>query len=399
MEYFLILYGMFLFGSVFETTNAADCLIDRKKIDKFFPLLLLPTYQNFPHLFDATYLPVRGSQNIVIGDGKNIAVACPGAEVILGKAQTNVELKPCTCKNKKFQCDTTLYAPLDVKCSDIPKPVVNKIPNTDNFKIGFKIGTTFLTQITGIYDTANDITRHTNHFILNIINDIKIPDSRPSFIEPTFPKCGDVYTQENQKKAITGLFTGDEKKEVEGYFVKGQKYLAKGHLTPNVDYDFLYQRKATFFYINAVPQWQQINNGNWKALEGDVRDMAAQSSNFLNIYTGAVGISEFFQKQLFLCNKQLPVPKFVYKVVVLPGNAPKAVAFVMSNNPYDKTESSSFKCTDVCNSVGHFINTEHTKCNKSYEKGCLYCCQVDDVLRKSIPFLPVTGNMPLLTKI
>ncbi|XP_071056589.1 uncharacterized protein [Onthophagus taurus] len=206
-------------------------------------------------------------------------------------------------QKSNFHCDTTFYAPSDINCSDIPTPVVNGPTTTNNFQIGFLIGTKFLTQIIGIYDTAYDITRHANHVILNSINDIKIPDSRPSFIEPSFPKCN---TLETQKKSITRLYTGNQKKEVEGYFVKGQKYLAKGRLTTNIDYGFLYQRKATFFYHNVVPQWQQISNGNWKTLKSDVRDMAALSSSFLNIYTGAVGISELFKKQLFLWNKHLP---------------------------------------------------------------------------------------------
>ena len=51
-------------------------------------------------------------------------------------------------------------------------------------------------------------------------------------------------------------------------------WFAKGHLSP--DAAFVYQREqdATYFYINAAPQFQSFNNGNWKQLEEVTREMA-----------------------------------------------------------------------------------------------------------------------------
>ena len=31
---------------------------------------------------------------------------------------------------------------------------------------------------------------------------------------------------------------------------------------------------ATYYYINVAPQWQSFNNGNWKELESDTRNLA-----------------------------------------------------------------------------------------------------------------------------
>ena len=31
-------------------------------------------------------------------------------------------------------------------------------------------------------------------------------------------------------------------------------------------------QESTYYYGNAVPQWQSINNGNWKRLESSVRE-------------------------------------------------------------------------------------------------------------------------------
>ncbi len=42
-------------------------------------------------------------------------------------------------------------------------------------------------------------------------------------------------------------------------------YMARGHLAPDADFVYESFQDATYYYFNAAPQWQSINNGNWKA--------------------------------------------------------------------------------------------------------------------------------------
>ena len=53
-----------------------------------------------------------------------------------------------------------------------------------------------------------------------------------------------------------------------------QDWFAKGHLSP--DAAFVYQREqdATYYYINAAPQFQSFNAVNWRLLEEGVRELA-----------------------------------------------------------------------------------------------------------------------------
>ncbi|KAK7023466.1 hypothetical protein SK128_010671 [Halocaridina rubra] len=43
-----------------------------------------------------------------------------------------------------------------------------------------------------------------------------------------------------------------------------QLYFAKGHMSPDADFVTIAEQDATYYFINALPQWQAFNNGNWK---------------------------------------------------------------------------------------------------------------------------------------
>lgn len=51
-------------------------------------------------------------------------------------------------------------------------------------------------------------------------------------------------------------------------------YFAKGHLSPDAAFVYDAQQDATYYFMNVAPQFQTFNNGNWKAMEGAIRDYA-----------------------------------------------------------------------------------------------------------------------------
>ena len=57
---------------------------------------------------------------------------------------------------------------------------------------------------------------------------------------------------------------------------KSKNYIAKGHLTPDAAMVYDFEQKATYFFINAAPQFQAFNNGNWKYLEDRARKLAVK---------------------------------------------------------------------------------------------------------------------------
>lgn len=56
------------------------------------------------------------------------------------------------------------------------------------------------------------------------------------------------------------------------------RFFAKGHLTPNADFQLESWRDVTFMFVNVQPQWQEINGGNWEQVEQATRFNAAAVS-------------------------------------------------------------------------------------------------------------------------
>ncbi|GAB0101037.1 hypothetical protein DMENIID0001_171580 [Sergentomyia squamirostris] len=102
-------------------------------------------------------------------------------------------------------------------------------------------------------------------------------------------------------------------------------YLARGHLVPDADFKSLGGKKATSNYINIVPQFQNVNNGDWKSVEGHTRKRCRDedvASTVLKVITGVVDIQQIEcsdrNETLFLDmdKKKIPVPRLLWKAVV-----------------------------------------------------------------------------------
>ena len=42
-------------------------------------------------------------------------------------------------------------------------------------------------------------------------------------------------------------------------------------------------QEASYYYSNAAPQWQTINNGNWKDVEYTVRKLSRETGRDLQV--------------------------------------------------------------------------------------------------------------------
>ncbi len=97
-------------------------------------------------------------------------------------------------------------------------------------------------------------------------------------------------------------------------------YLARGHLSPASDFVYNSFQDATFYYINAAPQWQNFNAGNWVEVENGIRSFVEDQGRDLVVYTGTNGVMELDDSdgdkvEIYLYpddeGDRLPVPKSV----------------------------------------------------------------------------------------
>nr|CAD7432779.1 unnamed protein product [Timema monikensis] len=246
------------------------------------------------------------------------------------------------------------------------------------------------------FDYVNLITLFSNHSMNHLdLNSTKDNTTKPVFQSADFyfgrlgnKDIENLYKREEQSKTLSSLLG-----ENSVYLPSNSTYLTKGHLTPNADLDSV-DRNATYYYVNAVPQWNGVNNVNWNKLETKVRSYVSGQSNSIEVYTGAYGTLIFGNTsgspvQIFLysndADKAIPVPKLIWKVVY-DRAAKKAIAFVVSNNPF--TTEAEIKTNEIC-------SPELKECQRwldgfvmNITNGYIYCCNVDEDFTGNVKYLP-----------
>jgi len=197
-----------------------------------------------------------------------------------------------------------------------------------------------------------------------------------------------MYSKRSQKLMETFY----ELKDVINKTSSSANYLAKGHLSP--DAAFVYQREqdATYYYINAAPQFQSFNAGNWRFLEEGVRNLAKSLERSILTYTGTLGLLTYDNKnngektELYLwykkqkkstVTKAIPVPKYYYKIVY-DETVKQGIAFLGLNDPYSEDlKETDLLCNNVCDQIEWF-KEEVPKMNIE-EKGHITCCTIQEL--------------------
>lgn len=174
-------------------------------------------------------------------------------------------------------------------------------------------------------------------------------------------------------------------------------YFARGHLAPNADFITNDEQKATYKLINAVPQWQCINQANWKSLEDNIRTYSA--NKILDVYTGTFGTlkmkdSEGVEQKIYLgLEERLRAPLFIYKIVI-DGLSRSGAVFISVNSPHlEKEDKRKYTyCTDQsslstwCVWFKRDSNRRLTTIREDWassdalRKGYIYACTIEDFI-------------------
>lgn len=249
--------------------------------------------------------------------------------------------------------------------------------------IGFQLseGRGFVNMIDVCYDKRRGSSIYARHIVQGVAikNAMKSSDRPSSFKTVELPANIDApksYTKARQLKRFEEIF-GDTAKAQE---IMNRTYLARGHLAPDGDFLFVSWQFTTYYYINTVPQWQAVNNGNWKVVENAVRAKADQLRDDVIVFTGGHDVLKLHNKKISLEPDGLDVPKWSWKVVKHV-ESDAGIAFVTLNNPF-ATSSPQNLCQDICESTKW-----SWKERKTLSKGYTICCKVADLM-KEIPSVP-----------
>ncbi|KAI8042931.1 hypothetical protein M5D96_004254 [Drosophila gunungcola] len=133
------------------------------------------------------------------------------------------------------------------------------------------------------------------------------------------------------------------------YIPKRTLVINRGHLTASSDFLFDQQSRSTFKYVNAVPQFESINNGSWRLIENWVMSLRPMDSQLI-VRTGAFGILQLrddrnrLKPAYLLDDQRNPVPQWMYKRIITANRT--SYVFLTHNNIFNEPPDHRF-CNEV----------------------------------------------------
>ncbi|XP_044258702.1 uncharacterized protein LOC123007458 [Tribolium madens] len=346
-----------------------------------------------------TTLIVPNNGKVSLKRRETVTLVCPDSKNYLVGTQSNITHAQCVQGHilRVANQDVNFR---DLQCNKIIKGTVFKTTKKcgDNkgriYKIGYQISSrNFLTLIEVCYDPSSGSTLYTEHLLHG--QDIKYASKsnyRPAFSpEASGVAVSVAYRQTFQKATFNKLMKSALKAQE---YINDNSFLSRGHLSPDADFLYAATQYTSYYYINAAPQWQAINAGNWKKIELLIRKLADNLQETLTIITGTYGvltlpdINENEVDIYLVSGSKLPVPKFLWKIIYSK-QLRQAVVLVNLNNPFVKEiVTEHFLCPNICSKVGWGAGSW-----SNYQRGFVYCCDYKQFVDKveTAPKLSVVG--------
>ncbi|XP_055615970.1 uncharacterized protein LOC129762029 [Toxorhynchites rutilus septentrionalis] len=373
---------------IWFASGATQCSVDlQKNFNKRSPLLLEQKGSTYP-------LQIPDGSKFQWRVGSGVLIGCSDASNTIHKVRDHSARISCernqefTLRNKKYQ-----FSQLDCVA-----PVTSSIQSQNIscagglgtlFNIGFEVkGLPFVKYFQSCYNVQDASAIYTEHEIFGRSIDLAQRSGDHSFKTGGLAskvRFSEVYLVASQKDRLEKLLGS----ETEAKKYMSSTFLAKGHLTPDRDALLDTWAAATYFYINAAPEWQVVNTGNWKRVENAARKRAETLADTIIVFTGVYDVLQLpdvnrTMVPITLTDKsEIAVPKWFWKILHHT-KSDSAIAFVTLNNPFASTKE--YLCKNICNMHG-WDQQEFG----DLSRGLTYCCTVKE-LRSVIQSIPVSAD-------
>lgn len=376
----------------------SGCQINiNKDLNEPQPLVIIPGTSEF-------LLPNDTQGIIFLNRGETVEVYCSDSFYSENKEQ----LRTITCDSgTRFTEDGQSFEYKDLNCTKYPfhtavrtnKKCFNDATVLD---VGFEVGSRYLKVFEICFDEVLERTHYVTHEFTPAYQKHQSNFPRPSFMSSGYfngKPVDNLYTRVTQRKTVTQILNSTTL--ADKYIPEtGDFYLARGHIAAKSDFIFGNHHRATFWLMNAAPQWQVFNGGNWQTIETAIKNFVADRNIEVDAYTGTWGTTTLLDEknkphEIYLAfdennNGLIPVPKLYYKVLV-DRKTQNGIVLIGVNNPYLELKeilSDYVICKDVSDQID-WVAWDKTNIVLGYS----YACDVNEFMGvvKHIPDLKVKG--------
>jgi len=308
---------------------------------------------------------------------------------------------------KKFTSNNKQYSFSQFNCTKYPQHVAQRTDekcfnNAQVLHLGFQVGERFVKVFEVCYDEEHERTHYVTHeFTPSYLNhQFNVP--RPGWYYTGFyhgKNADKLYIRNVQRQTVAKILNSTSL--AEKYIPEeGDLYMARGHMAAKADFIMANHQRTTFWLMNAAPQWQVFNAGNWLAVEIAIKKFVAKRNIEVDAYTGNYGITTLKdaknkEHEMYLAfdknNKGLiPAPKIYYKILV-ERKTNNGIVLIGVNNPYltvKEIEKDYIYCKDISDKID-WVKWQKTNITAGYS----YACDVNEFMGviKHLPNLKVKG--------
>ncbi|XP_055625705.1 uncharacterized protein LOC129768235 [Toxorhynchites rutilus septentrionalis] len=380
---------------IWFANGATQCSVDlQRNFNKRSPLLLEQKGSTY-----SLQIPDGSKFRWRVGSG--VLIGCSDASNSISKVRDHSARVSCV-RNLEFTLRKKKYQFRQLECVS---PVTSSIQSLKTscggglgtlFNIGFEVkGLPFVKYFQSCYNVKDASAIYTEHEIFGRSIALAQRSGDHSF------KTGGIASKVRFSEEYLQVSQRERLEKLLGSTTEANKYmsstfLAKGHLTPDRDALLDTWATATYFYINAAPEWQVVNTGNWKRVENAARKKAETLKDTIRVFTGVYDVLKLPDVNRTMVpitltdRSQIPVPKWFWKILYHK-KSDSAIAFVTLNNPFAATKE--YLCKNICNMHG-WDQQEYG----DLSRGLTYCCTVKE-LRSVIKSIPASVNAKNVLKL